>query len=150
MNLSSVIKPVDVILDLSIATKASLINRLASHAAVRTGVGEQIIHSALLSRERLGSTGIGNGVAVPHAPVAGLVEPFAALVILKKPIDFEAVDDLPVDIVFLLLSSPEGTSEYLKILAAVARKTRGQTILQMLRSAKSPSAAYSILVEQAE
>lgn len=150
MNLSSVIKPEDVILDLSIATKANLINRLASHAAVRTGVGEQIIHSALLGRERLGSTGIGNGVAVPHAPVVGLVEPFAALVILKKPIDFEAVDDLPVDIVFLLLSSLEGTSEYLKILAAVARKTRGQTILQMLRSAKSPSAAYSILVEQAE
>ncbi|MGQ3671432.1 PTS sugar transporter subunit IIA [Xanthobacter sp. TB0136] len=150
MNLSSVIRPEDVILDLSVATKASLLQFLAGHAAGRTGVSGQVIHSALLGRENLGSTGIGNGVAVPHAPVEGLMAPFAALVILKKPVDFEAVDDLPVDIVFLLLSPPEGTGDYLKILAAVARKTRGDRMPDMLRGARSPAAAYSLLVQEEE
>ena len=82
----------------------------------------------------------------PGFPRQGLG--FAALMVLKKPIDFEAVDDLPVDVVFLLLSSPEGSNDYLKILAAVARRTRDEQVMKMLRGAKSEHAAYSILVEQ--
>lgn len=101
-----------------------------------------------MSRERLGSTGIGHGVAMPHAPVPGLETSFAALMVLKKPIDFDAVDDLPVDIVFLLLSPPEGSNEYLKILAAAARRLRDERVMTMLRGAKAATAAYSVLVEQ--
>ncbi|MFC4623898.1 PTS sugar transporter subunit IIA [Daeguia caeni] len=148
MNLSSAIAPEDVILDLSISTKAVLIKKLAAHAAARTGLTEESILTALLGRERLGSTGIGHGVAMPHAPVPGLETSFAALMVLKKPIDFEAVDDLPVDVVFLLLSSPESSNEYLKILAAVARRMRDEQVMKILRGAKSEHAAYSILVEQ--
>ena len=148
MNLSSAIAPEDVILDLSISTKAVLIKKLAAHAAARTGLTEEAIHTALLGRERLGSTGIGHGVAMPHAPVPGLEASFAALMVLKKPIEFESVDDLPVDVVFLLLSSPEGSNDYLKILAAVARRTRDEQVMKMLRGAKTAPAAYSVLVEQ--
>ena len=149
MNLSSIIKPEDVILDLPISNKADLIKKLSTHAAARTGLDEGSIHAALLGREQLGSTGIGHGVAMPHAPIAGLETPFAALVILKKPIAFELVDELPVDIAFLLLSAPEGASEYLKILAAFARRTHEPSVLNMLRGAKSPLAAYSALIDQA-
>lgn len=149
MNLSSVIAPQDVILDLSVPTKAVLIRTLAAHAAARTGLEEDMIHTALMGREKLGSTGIGNGVAIPHAPVAGLDAPFATLVVLRKPIEFDAVDDLPVDIVFLLLSGGERTSEYLKILAAVARKTRDEQVLGLLRRAPSPAEAFSTLTDSA-
>lgn len=136
------------ILDLSIPTKIALIRKLAAHAAARTGLTEEAINMALLGRERLGSTGIGHGVAMPHAPVPGLETSFAALVVLKKPIDFEAVDDLPVDVVFLLLSSPEGRNEHLKILAAIARRMHDEQVMRMLRSARSTHDAYSILVGQ--
>lgn len=146
MNLSSVIDPQDVIPDLSAATKPALIDMLSEHAARRTGVDAKTIRAALLGRERLGSTGIGDGVAVPHAPVAGLGAPFAALAILRKAIDFEAVDDQPVDIVFLLLSPAGGSGDYLKILAAVARRTRDQKTLNMLRSATTAEDACSVLV----
>lgn len=144
MNLASVILPEDVILDRSTSTKAALLKRLAAHAAARTGLGEEAIHAAILGRERLGSTGIGQGVAMPHAPVAGLAIPFAALAILKKPLDFESVDDLPVDIVFLLLTGSERNGDDLKILAAVARRTRNES--RLLRSARSAEAAHAILV----
>lgn len=146
MNLTSIIQPEDVILALSAQNKTDLLHRLSSHAAVRTGLEEGVIKSALIERERLGSTGIGHGVALPHAPVGGLVRPFAALAILKKPIDFAAVDDLHVDVVFLLLS-PEDTGEYLKILAVAARRMSDEFNLSILRQSKDVAAVYSVLIE---
>ncbi|MGV2979422.1 PTS sugar transporter subunit IIA [Camelimonas sp. ID_303_24] len=149
MNLASVLGPEDVLLALPAPTKADLIRKLAAHAAARTGLDAGAIEAALLGRERLGSTGVGNGVALPHAPIAGLEKPFAALAILKKPIDFDAVDDRPVDIVFLLLPAAGGSGEHLKILAAVARKTRAEPVLTQLRRARDASAAHAILTAQA-
>ncbi|GHE53866.1 PTS IIA-like nitrogen-regulatory protein PtsN [Camelimonas fluminis] len=145
MNLSSILALEDVILALPAPTKADLMRKLACHAAARTGLDAGVIEAALLGRERLGSTGVGNGVALPHASIAGLEKPFATLAVLKKPIEFDAVDDRPVDVVFLLLPAAGGSGAHLKILAAVARKTHEEPVLTLLRRARDPSAAYAIL-----
>lgn len=148
MNLSAIILPEDVILDLPVSSKAELIKRLSAHAAARLGLDERIIRAALTSREELGSTGIGRGVAIPHAAVESLGSPFAILAVLRKAVDFESVDEIPVNVVFLLLTPPSRPGEHLTILSAVARKTSADQVLKVLRMARSPAAAYAVLVDE--
>ena len=104
MELADMIDPQDVLVDHRAASKAELLRDLAHLAAGRTGIDETVILDLLTGRERLGSTGIGNGIAIPHANVPELSAPFTLLVRLRQPIDFEAIDEAPVDIVFLTLS----------------------------------------------
>lgn len=146
MNLSSIIRPEDVILDLTVSTKSALIGKLSAHAAARLGLEASAIQAALNGREELGSTGIGGGVAIPHASIEHLRAPFAALMMLKKAVEFDSVDEVPVDIVFLLLTPPENTGDSLKVLSAVARKARTEQILKNLRNTHSPAEAYAVLV----
>lgn len=147
MDLSTVIKPEDVILDLAVPNKASLIGRLSSHAAARLGISDAAIRAALLAREELGSTGIGSSLAIPHAAIEGIGTPFAALAVLRRAIEFDAVDAQPVDIVFLLLTPPGASGDYLKILSTVARRTREDRVLGLLRAATSSGIAHAVLVE---
>lgn len=147
MNLSNVIKAEDILIDLPVTSKAGLIKAMSSHAAVRTGIDQAVIQKALLKREELGSTGIGSGVAIPHTALEGLETPFTALAILEKAIDFESVDEVPIDVAFLLLSPPDQSPDYLKILSAVARRAHSDQVLKLLRSAGSPAKAYAILVD---
>ncbi|ODT22663.1 MAG: PTS sugar transporter [Kaistia sp. SCN 65-12] len=147
MNLSDIIQAEDVLLGLSMPNKEKLIRALARHAASRLDIAEAVIYRALADRERLGSTGIGSGVAIPHAGVDGIDAAFGILMVLRKPIDFEAVDDEPVDIVFLVLT-PEGrTAAHLNLLACFARRARSREFRARLRTATSPAAAYSVLTE---
>jgi PTS system nitrogen regulatory IIA component len=125
--------------------KKQVLQDVASAAARLTGIDESEIFETLLQRERLGSTGIGEGVAIPHGKLAKLEGMFGFLAKLDKPVDFDAIDGQPVDIVFLLLA-PEGAgADHLKALARVARILRTPGVLDMIRTARDDAALYAVL-----
>lgn len=128
-------------------SKKHALQELASHAGRLTGLGEREIFETLLQRERLGSTGIGDGIAIPHGKSAKLDRLFGFIARLERPIDFEALDGQPVDILFLLLA-PEGAgADHLKALARVARVLREPGILDRIRAARDASALYAVLTQ---
>lgn len=145
MELADMIEPQDVLVDYAVTHKAELLRGLADLASARTNVEAGTVLGVLLNRERLGSTGIGNGIAIPHANVPELEAPFTLLVRLKKPIDFEAIDDTPVDIVFLALSPAHKGSSHLNLLASIARSARSETWLKAVRQASTPAILHRLL-----
>jgi PTS system nitrogen regulatory IIA component len=120
---------------------------LADIAASHVGIGAPAIFAALDRREKLGSTGIGEGIGMPHAPVPGLDRPTALLARLSAPIDFEAVDEKPVDIVAVLLVPADETSANLNLLAGLARVLRDPSKLGRMRSAATAQDLYRTVVE---
>jgi PTS system nitrogen regulatory IIA component len=132
--------------DVGATDKKKLLAELAREAAEKTGIGADRIVAELLKREELGSTGVGGGVAIPHARFAQAKAPFGLLVRLKKPIDYDAVDGKPVDIVSLLLL-PEGSGgeQQLGALASIARKLRTPAVTSALRRARDSMDMYRIL-----
>lgn len=128
---------------LSVPNKKSLFQQLAQLAA-RGGLDAKLVVERLVERERLGSTGFGGGVAIPHGKIEGLDRVVGIFARLAAPIDFAAIDDLPVDLVFLLLSPPDAGVEHLKALARVSRKLRDRTFVAKLRGAGSPDALYAL------
>lgn len=135
MQISEVLRPEDVLSDVSARSKTKLLALLSERAAPSLGVSKDEILGALQSRESLGSTGIGAGIAVPHAPVPGIDKPFALFVRLERPIDFEAIDDEPVDLVCLILTPPGEQAQYLKLLSSIARQLRSEEVVENIRSA---------------
>jgi PTS system nitrogen regulatory IIA component len=127
--------------------KKQALQDLAAHAARLTGLDERAIFEALLQRERLGSTGIGDGIAIPHGKLPNLNRLFGLVARLEKPIDFEALDSQPVDVLFLLLA-PEGAgADHLKALARVARVLREPGTVDRLRAARDAAALFAVLME---
>lgn len=147
MKISDVIKPEDVAIGMSASSKVRLLQQLSEKAAHVLGISEHDILAALQSREALGSTGIGAGIAIPHAPVAGIERPFGFFVRLTKPIEFDAIDDEPVDIVCLILTPPDGQANYLKLLSNVARQLRSADAIKRIRSTSDPAHIYSAITE---
>ncbi len=123
-------------------TKNRLLNALCSRAASHLRLDPDKLSAAILKREELGSTGIGGGVAVPHARIAELKKPFGVLARLEKPIDFSAIDGELVDVVFLLLLPPSSSGIHLNALAAVARKLRDATALKAIRRARDSASLH--------
>ena len=132
---------------LVIAGKKPLFQHLSTIAAREYGLDAAIVSERLTERERLGSTGFGNGVAIPHGKVAGLGQIVAVFVQLAQPIDFQAIDDMPVDIIFCLLSPPDAGADHLKALALVSRWLRDPAFIAKLRGAGSSDAAMAIISE---
>ena len=129
-------------------SKKQLLQELAVKAAKITGLPEREIFDVILQRERLGSTGVGNGIAIPHGKLAKLERFFGLFARIPKPIDFEALDDQPVDLVFLLLA-PEGAgADHLKALSRIARVLRDPAMVAKLRASDSESAIYACLSEE--
>jgi nitrogen PTS system EIIA component len=126
--------------------KRSLLQQLAHLAGQRLGVDSAAILSSLAERERLGSTGFGQGVAIPHGKIEGLTRIYAMFVRLGEPVDYKALDGTRVDLVFLLLSPPEAGAEHLKALAAISRVTRHGPTLEKLRGARSRDAVAAVLL----
>ncbi len=148
MDLSDLIGPGDVIASLRCGSKRQLLQELSDIAAERTSISSRQIFDTLLQRERLGSTGVGNGIAIPHGKLAGLAGMRAIFARLEKPIDFEAMDDQPVDLVFLLLA-PEGAgADHLKALARIARLMREPDRVRKMRGTFDNAALFSLLKEQ--
>lgn len=128
-------------------SKKRLLQELADLAADVYGVSADQVNKALLERETLGPTGVGRGVAIPHARFSGVDRVLGLFVRLEKPVDFEAIDRQPVDLVFTLLA-PEGAgADHLKALARVSRTLRSEAVCAKLRSTFDPSALYAILTE---
>jgi PTS system nitrogen regulatory IIA component len=130
---------------LNVSNKKALFQQLASAAARRTGLGATEVVAALNERERIGSTGFGGGVAIPHGRIQGLPGVCGYFARLISPIDFQAVDNLPVDLVFMLLSPPDAGADHLKALARVSRVLRDRQTLAKLRGARSRDALYALL-----
>jgi PTS system nitrogen regulatory IIA component len=150
MNIKDFLSPGNVIADLRAADKASVLQDLSRRAAAALNVPSDVIAAEILKRERLGSTGVGDGIAIPHARVPGVQNPFGMLARLKPAIDFEAVDGQPVDLVFLLLAPPSSPTGQLNVLACVARRLRDASTLQGLRGAKDNDALYRRITEDAK
>jgi nitrogen PTS system EIIA component len=122
-----------------------VLQELSVQAAKLTGLDERTVFEALLQRERLGSTGIGEGLAIPHGKLPNLDRLFGLVARLDKPIDFEALDGQPVDVLFLLLA-PEGAgADHLKALARVARVLREPGILERIRATRDAAALYAVM-----
>ena len=143
VEIKDFLAPPQTITHLRAANKNSLLRELARRAAAALGLDSEFVTSALLKREELGSTGTGAGVAIPHARLAGVEKPFGMLVRLAKAIDFDSIDDRPVDIVFLLLLPAEPQGEQLNALACAARILRDTQAVRDVRSAADDAALYS-------
>ncbi|MDJ0930941.1 PTS IIA-like nitrogen regulatory protein PtsN [Breoghania sp.] len=148
MDLSDLITADAIIPALKVNSKKQVIQELAAKAAGITGLPERDIFDTLLQRERLGSTGIGHGIAIPHGKPVALNRLVGVFARLERPIDFDALDDQPVDLVFLLLA-PEGAgADHLKALARIARQLRDPGIAAKLRASIDAAAIYALLMTQ--
>ena len=145
MSLTDLIAPNAVIPGLKATSKKQAIQELAAHAAQLTGQNERTIAEVLLQREKLGSTGVGNGIAIPHGKLAKLSKLFGLFARLERPIDFEALDGQPVDLIFLLLAPEAAGADHLKALARVARLLRDPEVAQKLRNSHDAEALYAVL-----
>ncbi|MEH6727693.1 MAG: PTS IIA-like nitrogen regulatory protein PtsN [Hyphomicrobiales bacterium] len=147
MDLSDLVSPDAVIPTLKVQSKKQAIQALAEKAASLTGVPEREIFDTLLQRERLGSTGVGHGIAIPHGKLVtfdGIIGVFARL---ETPIEFESLDGEPVDLIFLLLASEGAGADHLKALARIARVFRNSHITTKLRETRDADSLYAVLTE---
>jgi PTS system nitrogen regulatory IIA component len=146
MDISDFLAPDDTLVDVRASDKTELLQELSNRAASKLNLFPDRISRAILGREELGSTGIGGGVAIPHARVADVKKAFGMLMRLRKPIDFESIDGQPVDLVFLLLLPKGAEGEQLNVLATVARRLRDPVVLQGLRGAGNQTNCYDAIV----
>jgi len=147
MELEDLVSPKGVIAHLKVTSKKQALLELSERAAELTGVSDRAIYETLLERERLGSTGVGQGIAIPHGKLPQLDRLYGLFARLDTPIAFESVDDQPVDLMFLLLA-PEGAgADHLKALARVSRLLRNQSIVEKLRATEDAAALFAILTE---
>ena len=126
--------------------KKALLQQLANLAGHRLTLDSAAIFASLSEREQLGSTGFGQGVAIPHGKVEGLKRIYCLFARLAEPLDYKAIDGRPVDLVFLLLSPPNAGAEHLKALAAISRVTRNAATLEKMRGARSRDALAAVLM----
>ena len=142
---SDLVSPNAIIPALKVNGKKQALQEIAAKAAALTGQSERAILEILLQREKLGSTGVGNGVAIPHGKLAKLANVFGLFARLERPVDFEALDGQPVDLIFLLLA-PEGAgADHLKALARIARLLRDNMIAEKLRATADADGIYALL-----
>ncbi len=147
MELRDIVAPEAVFAGLNATSKKHLLQELAQRAEDALGLDARSAFEAMLERERLGATGMGHGVAIPHARLAGLDGIVGIFATLNKPVDFEAADDEPVDLVFALLAPEDAGADHLRALARVSRRLRDQAVCAKLRSADHSSAIYAVLTE---
>ena len=145
MPLSDLVAPNAIMPALRVNGKKQTLQEVAARAAELTGQNERTIFEILVQREKLGSTGVGNGIAIPHGKLAKLDKLFGLFARLERPIDFEALDGQPVDLVFLL-RAPEGAgADHLRALARVARLLRDPEVARKLRESRDSEALYAVL-----
>src|SRR5216110_2068855 len=145
MPLTDLVAPNAIVPALKVNGKKQAIQELAGRAAKLTGQNERLIFETLMQREKLGSTGVGNGIAIPHGKLAKLNSLFGLFARLERPVDFEALDGLPVDLIFVLLA-PEGAgADHLRALARIARLLRDRDVARKLRQSRDAEALYAVL-----
>jgi PTS system nitrogen regulatory IIA component len=145
MDRSELVQVPAIIPALKASSKKQLLQLLAERASAMTSIPEREIFDTILQRERLGSTGVGNGIAIPHGKLPGIKQITGVFARLEAPVDFEALDDQPVDLVFLLLA-PEGAgADHLKALSRIARVLRDPEIVSKIRGTRDANAIHALL-----
>ena len=147
MKIPDFLSPANVVLDVRASDKSRLLQQLSTQAASELGLDPDEVFDQIAKREELGSTGVGNGVALPHTRLPSLKAPFGLLARLRHGIDFEAIDGQPVDVVFLLLLPETGEGAQLNALACAARVLREPEALERVRGASNPETLFRALAD---
>ena len=145
MALTDLLTPDAILPALRVNGKKQALQEMSDRAAQASGLPAREIFDSILQRERLGSTGVGDGIAIPHGKLARCERIFGIFARLERPIDFEALDGLPVDLIFLLVAPESAGADHLKALAMIARVLRDSSLATRLRSTRDASALYSLL-----
>lgn len=149
MEIVNLLSPDSIIPNLHATSKKQSLQELAKHAAALTALNERTIFDVLLERERLGTTGVGNGIAIPHGKLPGIEQLYGMFARLETPIDFDSIDEQPVDLIFMLLAPENAGADHLKALARVSRLLRDKAMCEKLRGADQSDALYALLTETA-
>ena len=150
MEITDLIKPESIVGDLKATSKKQVLQDLARKAADISGLHERTIFDILMERERLGTTGVGNGIAIPHGKLASLDRLYGVFARLDVAVNFHAIDDQPVDLIFVLLAPELAGADHLKALARISRLLRNKSICEKLRGTNSPDALYALLADSKE
>ena len=145
MEVADLIAPAGVVVGLRAKDKRQVLEELAQRAGAAVGLASGALLAPLLAREALGSTGVGKGIAVPHARIPGLARLFGMIARLELPVDFAAIDDRPVDLVCLLLTPAAATADHLPALACISRRLRETVVADRLRVARDGATLYAAL-----
>jgi PTS system nitrogen regulatory IIA component len=149
MEVTDLIRPHAVVPNLRVTSKKQALQELSRRASDLIDVPERRIFEVLVERERLGTTGVGNGIAIPHGKLSELSDLQAMFARLETPIDFEAIDEQPVDLICVLLAPESAGADHLKALARISRLLRDRNVCEKLRGSDSADAVYAILTESA-
>ncbi len=147
MSLHDIISADAIIPALRANTKKAVLQELSDRAGAVSGLPARDIYDAVLQRERLGSTGVGKGIAIPHGKLANCVRIFGVFARLERAIDFDALDGEPVDLAFLLIAPEAAGADHLKALARIARVLREPQVASKLRAMRDPSSLFSVMTE---
>ncbi len=150
MEINDLISSEEVVASLRVTSKKQALQELARRAAEISGEHERAVFDVLMERERLGTTGVGNGIAIPHGKLASLERLHGLFARLEQPVEFQAIDDQPVDLIFLLLAPESAGADHLKALARVSRLLRDKSVCKKLRGTDTPDGLFAILTESME
>jgi len=150
MEISDLVSTSAVISNLKVSSKKQAVQELARRIADLSGQPERAVFDVLMERERLGTTGVGNGIAIPHGKLENLDNLYGLFARLETPVDFQAIDDQPVDLIFLLLAPESAGADHLKALARVSRLLRDKPTCEKLRGTNTVDGLYAILTESME
>lgn len=150
MEITDLISSETVVANLHATSKKQVLQELSRRAANVTGEHERAIFDVLMERERLGTTGVGSGIAIPHGKLQSLERLHGLFARLEQPVDFQAIDERPVDLIFLLLAPESAGADHLKALARVSRVLRDTEVCEKLRGTDTPEALFAILTEKLE
>ncbi len=150
MEINDLLVTDGVIADLKATSKKQALQDLARRAADVSGLHERAVFDVLMERERLGTTGVGNGIAIPHGKLPKLERLYGLFARLEQPIDFQAIDERPVDLIFVLLAPESAGADHLKALARISRLLRDKTVCDKLRGTDNAEALLAILTESEE
>ncbi len=149
MEISDLLTVDGVVASLRATSKKQALQDLARRAADITGLTERAIFDVLMEREKLGTTGVGNGIAIPHGKLAEIDRLYGVFARLERAVDFDSIDDEPVDLIFLLLAPETAGADHLKALAQVSRLLRDKDVCEKLRGTDAPEALFALLTESA-
>jgi PTS system nitrogen regulatory IIA component len=147
MEITELLDREGVVASMKVSSKKQTLQELAEIAARVTGLKERLIFDTLLERERLGTTGVGHGIAIPHGKLAELDRLHAIFARLDTPVEFDSIDDAPVDLIFLLLAPESAGADHLKALARVSRLLRNDSVCEKLRGTEDPDVLFAVLSE---
>lgn len=150
MEITDLIAPEGVVCSLRASSKKQALQELAKRAATITGQDERAIFDVLLEREKLGTTGIGQGIAIPHGKMSGLDRLHGLFARLDRPIDFDSIDEQPVDLICLLLAPDSAGADHLKALARVSRLLRNAKTCEKLRGSEDADGLYALLASDSQ